>query len=127
MGNKEDNLAQYIEPRDRPPVLRSQTTRCIVPWGNGTAEAFITLSFDERNYVVEVFARAGKAGSELSAMTEAACRAGSLAMRFGIDPKHLADAWAGIQGSGAATFEGDGVKYLSVPDAIAQVIRKAIE
>ncbi len=64
----------------------------MVPWGNSTTKAFITLGFDDRNYVVEVFATAGKAGSELAAMTEAACRAGSLMMRFGIDPKHLADA-----------------------------------
>ena len=119
-------MAEYIEPLDRPPEYRSETTECVVPWGNSTTKAFITLSFDEDNFVREVFATAGKAGSELAAMTEAACRAGSLMMRFGIDPHVIADAWAGIK-SGPVGFSGSGENYLSVPDAIAKVIRKAIE
>lgn len=116
---------EYIDPKPRPGVLRSETHEVTVPWGTGVTKTFITLGFDENGYIMEVFATAGKAGSEIQAMTEAACRAASIMMRFGIDPKHLADAWAGIQ-SGMA-YDGEGEKILSVPDAIAKVIRKAME
>ena len=118
---------QYIEPNPRPALLKSQTTAIEVPWGTGVTKAYVTLSFDSKGYICEVFATAGKAGSELQGMTEAACRAGSLLLRFGVDPKHLADAWAGIQSGSAPAFAGEGEKYFSVPDAIAKVIRKAME
>lgn len=67
-----------------------------------------------------MFAQIGKAGSDISAFTEAIARLISLAFRCGVDPEAVADELVGIGGSRFVGFGPNRVR--SVPDAIGQFL-----
>jgi ribonucleoside-diphosphate reductase alpha chain len=68
----------------------------------------------------EVFAIIGRAGSDVTAFTEAIGRLISLALRCGVPVKLIAEQLRGIGGSRSAGFGPDRVR--SVPDAIGKVL-----
>jgi hypothetical protein len=67
-----------------------------------------------------VFAIIGRAGSDVTAFTEAIGRLISLALRCGVPVKLIAEQLRGIGGSRSAGFGPDRVR--SVPDAIGKVL-----
>ena len=75
----------------------------------------MTLNFHDE-HPFELFAQIGKAGSDISAFTEAIARLISLAFRCGIEPEAVADELMGIGGSRFIGFGPNRVR--SVPDAI---------
>jgi len=104
-----------IRPIDRPVTLEGFTTAKETPVG----KLFLTLNTLE-GHPVEMFAQIGKAGSDVSAFTEAIARLVSIALRSGVDPREIADQLLGIGGSRSIGFGPNRVR--SVPDAIGQFI-----
>jgi ribonucleoside-diphosphate reductase alpha chain len=104
-----------ILPIKRPKRLTGITDARQTPEGN----LYLTLNFHD-NYPFELFAQIGKAGSDISAFTEAIARLISLAFRCGIDPEAVAEELAGIGGSRFVGFGPNRVR--SVPDAIGQFL-----
>ena len=108
--------------RPRPPVLTGTTYRKDTPLGT----AYITVNNDERNEPFEVFLNVGKAGSEVSAVSEAMGRLVSLILRMPttLSPNErmrwILDEMAGIGGGRPLGFGAN--RVLSLPDGIAQVL-----
>ncbi|MCL6590017.1 MAG: vitamin B12-dependent ribonucleotide reductase [Firmicutes bacterium] len=100
-----------ILPIKRPKSLTGITDARQTPEGN----LYLTLNFHDQ-HPFELFAQIGKAGSDISAFTEAIARLISLAFRCGIDPEAVADELTGIGGSRYIGFGANRVR--SVPDAI---------
>ncbi|MCL6613809.1 MAG: ribonucleoside reductase class II, partial [Firmicutes bacterium] len=100
-----------IRPVHRPVRLTGITDVRRTPEGN----LYLTLNF-EQDHPFELFAQIGKAGSDISAFTEAIARLISLAFRCGIDPEAVAEQLVGIGGSRSIGFGPQRVR--SVPDAI---------
>ena len=102
---------------ERPSELKSVTTR--VPTGLGNM--YITVTFlDEKPF--ELFATISKSGKEVHAMTEALGRLVSLWLRSGGEVNDIVDQLIGIAGENPLAI-GKGVT-LSIPDGIAQMLRK---
>ncbi len=80
---------------------------------------FLTLNMLD-DHPFELFAQIGRAGSDVSAFTEAIARLISLAFRCGVDPMEVANQLKGIGGSRTVGFGLGRVR--SVPDAIGQFI-----
>ncbi len=104
-----------IRPIDRPDRLEGFTDVKATPVG----KLFLTLNTVNR-HPIELFAQIGKAGSDVSAFTEAVARLVSIALRSGVDPKEVADQLIGIGGSRSIGFGPNRVR--SVPDAIGQFL-----
>ena len=103
--------------KPRPEELRGRTIKVKAPEGS----VFVTLNDGEDGRPFEVFAQAGKAGSDLSASVEAIARLASLALRSGIAPATLVDQLEGIGGRSV----GFGPKRVrSIADAIAYAMRQ---
>lgn len=105
----------HIKPIDRPTRLDGFTAGKETPVG----KMFLTLN-TLNGHPVELFAQIGKAGSDLSAFTEAIARLVSTALRSGVDPQEVADQLQGIGGSRSIGFGPNRVR--SVPDAIGQFL-----
>jgi ribonucleoside-diphosphate reductase alpha chain len=104
-----------IRPIDRPSRLDGFTDVRATPLG----KLFITLNTVDR-HPIELFAQIGKAGSDVSAFTEAIARLVSISLRSGVDPQEIAIQLTGIGGSRSIGF-GHG-RVRSVPDAIGQFL-----
>ena len=104
-----------IRPIDRPSRLDGFTDVRATPLG----KLFITLNTVDR-HPIELFAQIGKAGSDVSAFTEAIARLVSISLRSGVDPQEIATQLTGIGGSRSIGF-GPG-RVRSVPDAIGQFL-----
>ncbi|MGQ9780291.1 MAG: LAGLIDADG family homing endonuclease [Bacillota bacterium] len=104
-----------IQPVHRPVRLTGITDVRRTPEGN----LYLTLNFDQ-GHPFELFAQIGKAGSDISAFTEAIARLVSLAFRCGVDPEAVAEQLVGIGGSRSIGFGPQRVR--SVPDAIGQFL-----
>jgi ribonucleoside-diphosphate reductase alpha chain len=108
--------------RPRPATLRGATYRKETPLGT----AYITVNSDEREEPFEIFLNVGKAGSEVSAVSEAMGRLMSLILRMpaSLPPSErlrwVMDEMAGIGGGRPLGFGAKRVR--SLPDGIAQVI-----
>ncbi len=105
----------HIKPIERPVRLDGFTAAKETPVG----KLFLTLN-TLNGHPVELFAQIGKAGSDVSAFTEAIARLISTALRSGVDPQEIADQLLGIGGSRAIGFGPNRVR--SVPDAIGQFL-----
>jgi ribonucleoside-diphosphate reductase alpha chain len=104
-----------ILPIKRPRSLTGITDSRQTPEGN----LYLTMNFHD-GQPFELFAQIGKAGSDISAFTEAIARLISLAFRCGIETEAVADELIGIGGSRTVGFGPNRVR--SVPDAIGQFI-----
>lgn len=109
-----------VRPIERPSRLDGFTAMKETPVG----KLFLTLNTLDR-HPVEMFAQIGKAGSDLSAFTEAIARLISIALRSGVDPQEVADQLQGIGGSRAIGFGPNRVR--SVPDAIGQFLDEYLQ
>ncbi len=105
----------HVKPIERPGRLDGFTAAKETPVG----KLFLTLN-TLNGHPVEVFAQIGKAGSDISAFTEAIARLMSIALRSGIDPQEVADQLLGIGGSRSIGFGPNRIR--SVPDAIGQFL-----
>ncbi len=105
----------HILPVKRPKRLTGITDGRQTPEGN----LYLTLNLYE-THPFELFAQIGKAGSDISAFTEAIARLISLAFRCGVDPDAVAEELLGIGGSRFVGFGPNRVR--SVPDAIGQFL-----
>ncbi len=105
----------HLQPIKRPRSLTGVTDTRLTPEGN----LYLTLNF-HNNHPFELFAQIGKAGSDISAFTEAIARLISLAFRCGVNPETIADELTGIGGSRFVGFGPNRVR--SVPDAIGQFL-----
>lgn len=104
-----------IRPIPRPARLYGITDARQTPLG----KLFLTLNLMEE-HPIELFAQIGKAGSDVTAFTEAIARLVSLALRSGIDPHEIVHQLEGIGGSRSVGFGPSRVR--SVPDAIGRFI-----
>lgn len=109
-----------ILPVKRPKRLTGITDGRQTPEGN----LYLTLNFHD-THPFELFAQIGKAGSDISAFTEAIARLISLAFRCGIDPEAVAEELVGIGGSRFVGFGPNRVR--SVPDAIGQFLNEYLK
>ncbi|HYH02650.1 MAG TPA: hypothetical protein VEC37_06080, partial [Bacillota bacterium] len=107
----------HIQPVKRPKRLMGITDARQTPEGN----LYLTLNL-HNGHPLELFAQIGKAGSDISAFTEAIARLISLAFRCGVDPEAVADELVGIGGSRFVGFGPNRVR--SVPDAIGQFLNE---
>ena len=110
----------HLVPVKRPKSLTGITDARQTPEGN----LYLTLNFHQE-HPFELFAQIGKAGSDISAFTEAMARLISLAFRAGIDPQVVAEELLGIGGSRFVGFGSNRVR--SVPDAIGQFINEHLQ
>ncbi len=108
-----------ITPIPRPMILEGKTYKVKTDMGN----VYITVSSDEKGNPIEVFVHLGKSGSTIMAFSEAIGRLVSLALRSRINPKDLIRQLEGIK-SGPAIRQPEGFFVFSVPDAIAQALKK---
>ncbi len=113
---EEKGVVAYVNRMPRPAVLESKTV--LVETGRG--KIYITLSFTSDGHLFEVFTNHGKAGGNDSAMAEALSRMISLSLRSGVSPNDVIDQLINIVDNPIVTRGG---QILSVPDAIAKVIR----
>jgi ribonucleoside-diphosphate reductase alpha chain len=109
-----------IKPIPRPRRLHGMTDAKETPLG----KLFLTLNA-LNEHPIELFAQIGKAGSDVSAFTEAIARLISLALRSGIAPKEVANQLSGIGGARSVGFGPHRVR--SVPDAIGQFLYEFIK
>ena len=119
----EETTEEFTETK-RPDVLDSKTIKQLTPFGN----LYVTVSECSPGDPLEVFATIGKAGSDVQAMTEAACRSISQMLRISSPTSRrerlqlLADQFSGIGGYASTGFGTD--KVYSIPDAIAKALYK---
>lgn len=114
--------AEIVRPR---PVRTIGTT---VAKGTPMGKAYITLNNDDQDHPFEVFARVGKAGSDVNAMTDAMGRLISLVLRLTspVEPKtRVKEIVKQLRGIGGAESMGFGKnRILSVPDAVAIAMKE---
>ena len=108
--------------RPRPTLLNGSTYRKETPLGH----AYITVNSDENDEPFEVFLNVGKAGSDVSAVSEGMGRLISLVLRMpaNLPPSErlrwVMDEMAGIGGGRPMGFGANRVR--SLPDGVAQVL-----
>ena len=108
--------------RPRPTKLHGATYRKDTPLGT----AYITVNSDERDEPFEVFLNVGKAGTEVTAVSEAMGRLISLVLRMpaSLPPSErlrwVMDELVGIGGGRPLGFGANRVR--SLPDGVAQVL-----
>jgi ribonucleoside-diphosphate reductase alpha chain len=106
-----------IKPLKRPQYLEGFTE--VVKTGYGNLYVTVNL-YEGRPF--EVFVQIGKSGYTTMADAEAIGRLTSLALRSGISIKEVVEQLEGI--GGASPVFSDGKLIMSIPDAIASVLRK---
>lgn len=120
IGGKEGK--PLVTKRPRPSRLQGATYRKETPLG----KAYITVNSDERGEPFEIFMNVGKAGSDVSAVSEAMGRLISLVLRMpgSLPPKErlrwVIDEITDIGGGRPLGFGAKRVR--SLPDGIAQVL-----
>lgn len=104
--------------RDRGHRLSGVTVKKDTPMGG----AYITMNNDENQYPLEIFARVGKAGSDINAMTDAMGRLISVILRLTspVSPKaRVKEVVHQLRGIGGVESRGFGKnRILSIPDAV---------
>ena len=121
-GHHPEEAAVVFTKRPRPKLLQGSTYRKDTPLGT----AYITVNSDDEGEPFEVFLNIGKAGSDVSAVSEAIGRLISLTLRMpaALPPSErlrwVMDEMAGIGGGRALGFGVNRVR--SLPDGVAQVI-----
>jgi ribonucleoside-diphosphate reductase alpha chain len=110
-----------LKPRKRPGNLLGSTVKIQTSFGN----LYLTLNMFEGE-PFELFATLGKSGKDTQAHTEALGRLISLSLRSGVPVQAIIAQLKGIGGSQYIyEDDGDGI-ILSLPDAIAQGLERAM-
>jgi len=110
-----------VKPIERPELLSGITSRVATPLG--TLWATLNLIADGKPF--ELFCQISKAGTDITAFTEAIARLISLSLRSGVDPCEIIHQLRGIGGSGQVGFGPN--RVLSVPDAIGRLLEQITE
>jgi ribonucleoside-diphosphate reductase alpha chain len=111
----ETDLWGRVIPRPRPSELAGRTVGVQTPAG----KMYVTIN-EAQNKPFELFATIGKAGSDITAMTESLARLISLSLRCGISVNEVVDQLIGIGGAHSVGFGPNKVR--SVPDAMGQIL-----
>ena len=111
---REDKLTA----RERPAVTTGMTEKVRIGCGN----LYCTVNRDEQG-LCEVFTTVGRGGG-CPSQSEATSRLISIALRAGIKPETLIEQLRGIRCP--STLRQKGLKTLSCPDAIGQVMERAL-
>jgi len=111
----------YVEPMSRPEVISGKTYKIKTAYGT----MYVTINDGPDGAPFEVFATIGKTGGFYAATGEGVCRMISLALRSGISADEIIKQLQGIRGP-MPSFGPNGTKVLSLPDAIASVLRRHI-
>lgn len=106
-----------VAPLRRPSSLSGITDKINTGYGN----LYVTIN-TLNGKPFEVFAQIGKSGYSTMADTEAICRLVSLALRSGIGVDKVIEQLIGIGGASPVFQEGGLI--MSIPDAIAKVLKK---
>jgi ribonucleoside-diphosphate reductase alpha chain len=106
-----------VAPLKRPSSLSGITDKINTGYGN----LYVTINA-LNGKPFEVFAQIGKSGYSTMADTEAICRLVSLALRSGIGVDKVIEQLIGIGGASPVFQEGGLI--MSIPDAIAKVLKK---
>lgn len=119
-------VAVPMELTDPDDIMRERgyrTTGATVKKDTPLGRAYITLNTDVNSKPLEVFARVGKAGSDINAMTDAMGRLISVALRLvsPVSPEARVRAIVSqLRGIGGTETRGFGKnRILSIPDAVA--------
>ena len=116
LATKRESEGEVIV-QDRPETLTGITEKIKTGYGN----LYVTInSVNDKPF--EVFAQIGKSGYSTMADTEAICRLVSLALRSGVAVDKIIEQLIGIGGS--SPVFGNGELIMSIPDAIAKVLKK---
>ncbi len=106
-----------VKPVTRPQVLKGFTEVIKTGYGN----LYVTVNSSEEGHPFEVFVQIGKSGFTTMADAEAIGRLISLSLRSGLHVRDVVEQLEAIGGS-SPVFSG-GQVVMSVPDAIAKVLR----
>ena len=110
--------------RSRPSDIMGRTEEVPTPYG----DAFITLNRESENgsrYPFESFISVGKAGGDVTAISEGYGRLISMALKAGILPEYIVSQ---LEGIGGETTSGLGPqKVKSLPDGVAKGIKRILE
>ena len=109
----------YLTPRERPRTTHGVTERVRTGHGN----MYVTINFDEESKPFELFGTLGKSGGCDSAQLEAISRLVSLALRSGVDPRHIIEQLRGIT---CCPAWDSGTLVRSSPDAVALALERHI-
>ena len=109
----------YLTPRGRPRTTQGITERVRTGHGN----MYVTINFDEESKPFELFGTLGKSGGCDSAQLEAISRLVSLALRSGVDPRHIIEQLRGIT---CCPAWDSGTLVRSSPDAVALALERHV-
>ncbi len=107
----------WVRPIKRPQVLEGFTEVIKTGYGN----LYVTIN-TYKGRPFEVFVQIGKSGYSTMADAEATGRLVSLALRSGVNVKDVVEQLEGI--GGASPIFSEGKLVMSIPDAIATVLKK---
>ncbi|MCL1873810.1 MAG: vitamin B12-dependent ribonucleotide reductase [Clostridiales bacterium] len=107
-----------IQPRPRPEITQGFTERCEI----GCGKLYITINYDEDG-ICEVFTNTGRHGG-CPSQSEATARLVTVALRSGVDARHVVKQLRGIRCP--STIRQPGKKASSCPDAIAKIIESTL-
>lgn len=111
-------IHKNIKPRPRPEVTTGFTEKFRIGCGN----LYVTVNYDD-NGICEVFTNTGRAGG-CPSQSEATSRLVSIALRAGVDEAAIVEQLKGIRCP--STIRQKGLKVLSCPDAIGQLLQKVM-
>ena len=109
----------YLTPRGRPRTTQGITERVRTGHGN----MYVTINFNEESKPFELFGTLGKSGGCDSAQLEAISRLVSLALRSGVDPRHIIEQLRGIT---CCPAWDSGTLVRSSPDAVALALERHV-
>ncbi len=121
-ARKEEPKPGLRTPRARPAVVVGSTRAM----ATGCGKLYVTVNQDEADRPFELFAQMGKAGGCAASQSEALARLISLCFRSGIAPEPVIKQLKGIS-CHLPTWERDGGRILSCPDAIAKALERCIQ
>ena len=107
-----------IQPRPRPEITQGFTERCEI----GCGKLYITINYD-KDGICEVFTNTGRHGG-CPSQSEATARLVTVALRSGVDARHVIKQLKGIRCP--STIRQPGKKVSSCPDAIARIIESTL-
>jgi ribonucleoside-diphosphate reductase alpha chain len=105
----------------RPEIIKGETLSTITPFG----KLFITINRRQDGVPYEMFLAIGKSGGDVQAMAEGYGRLLSMQLKAGATLEDVAEQLEGI--GGKTTVRNEGHSTSSLPDAVAQTIRKHIK
>lgn len=110
----------HDEPLDRPPILQSKTPRVMT----GCGHLYVILTYHEGK-LFEVFGKLGKSGNCEQAGITAISIALSVALRSGMDIRHILKSITGIRCQ--KPFLKEGGTIMSCYDALAKIVEENYE